>query len=243
MYPRGVIYDIFDPRRSGLRGEVRLHASRKVKLIYTFARGFGAGIIGFFVILLLFAFWPFVANEINYDLGRSSVAWDDSYINQVNAQNIALIQEEARNYGVDSYFSIVIPKIGAKANIIANVNADVQAEYDEALSRGVAHARGTYFPGQGRQIFLFAHSTNSIFNVKRYNAVFYLLDKLVVGDKIIVYFSDRRYVYKVSGTKIVAPNDTSFFNSWTGGEQLVLQTCYPPGTSWNRLLVFADVDK
>lgn len=243
MYPRGVIYHIFNPKKSGPHGTVYLHASKKVKAAYNLVRGVSAGLIGFVIISIIFTFGPLVKEEISYDLGLTKGGYTLSQTDTINAANTGKIQEEASKFGVSSYFSIVIPKINAKANIIANVDASNEKEYDQALSEGVAHAKGTYFPGQGKGIFLFAHSTNGSWNVARYNAVFYLLDKLQSGDQIVIYFADKRYIYKVSETKIVSPKDTSDFNYES--ETLVLQTCYPPGTSWNRLLVIAKpvVDK
>lgn len=232
MYPRGIIYDIYNPHKSGTCGSVNLHASFLVKAGYNLIRGVGAGLIGFVVIGILFTFGPLVKQEISYSLYKPSA------VDLVNAKNTSDIQKEAQDFGVNSYFSIVIPKIGAKANIIANVDMNSEKEYDAALMEGVAHAKGTYFPGQGKEIFLFAHSTNSPFNVRAYNAVFYLLDKMKVGDDVVMYFSDKRYVYRVGETRIVGPNDISFLNK-DDGETLILQTCYPPGTSWNRLLVLA----
>lgn len=239
MYPNGIIYHIYNPKKSGLHGEANLHAKLPVKILYTLGRGLGAGVIGFVVIALIFSFGPLIKDEISYRLGQSKINYD-TQIESASAENISSVQAETRNLGVNSYFSIVIPKIGAKANIVANVDPTNESEYDQALKEGVAHAKGTYFPGQGKTIFLFSHSTNSLFNVSRYNAIFYLLDKMSSGDKIVVYFSDKRYIYKVTKTKIVGPNDTSFLNGDTlSGETLILQTCYPPGTSLNRLLVFA----
>lgn len=241
MYPKGTIYYIFNPKKSGPHGSVSLHATLKIKVLYTLARGIGAGLVGFVVIAALFTFGPVIKNEISYDLYHPSQV---DLISQrqallINAANTSAIQKEAQNFGVNSYFSIVIPKIAAYANIIANVDPSNEVEYDKALMEGVAHAKGTYFPGQGKEIFLFAHSTNSLLNVSRYNAVFYLLNKLSVGDQIVIYFADTRYVYKVTETKIVDANNTSFLTNASKGELLVLQTCYPPGTSWNRLLVLA----
>lgn len=242
MFPRGTIYN---SHRSASHGEVYLHADLKTKVLYTIARGVGAGLVGFVIIAAIFTFGPLIKDEASYNLGLNKINLNlttDS--NKIDAENISKVQEEARSLGLNSYFSVVIPKIGAKANIVANVDAGNEVEYDKALSEGVAQAKGTYFPGQGKNIFLFAHSTNSPLNVAKYNAVFYLLDKLSSGDQIVVYFADKRYVYEVSSTKIVGPTDSSFLNDNSNGETLILQTCYPPGTSWNRLLVFAKpVDK
>src|SRR5258708_29642206 len=232
MYPKGLVYS---SKKSATHGEVFLHASLQIKILYTLARGVGAGLIGFIIIAALFTFGPLVKEEVSYDLYHGS---QGNQVDLINAKNTTMVQEEAQKFGVSSYFSIVIPKINAKANIIANVDAANEVEYDKALTEGVAHAKGTYFPGQGKEIFLFAHSTNGAWNVARYNAVFYLLDKLSAKDKIIIYFADKRYIYEVTDTKIVSANDTSYLNN-SARETLILQTCYPPGTSWNRLLVFA----
>lgn len=236
MFPSGTVYHF---QKKVSHGEVYLHAPLKTQLLYMLLRGIGSGLIGFVIITFIFTFGPAIKEEVSYRLGRNKL-YAPSQTELINAKNTSTIQQEAKYFGVDSYFSIVIPKIGAKANIIANVDAANEEEYNKALLEGVAHAKGTYFPNQGKTIFLFAHSTNGSWNISRYNAVFYLLDKLNVGDQVLIYFADKRYIYEVYDTKITTPEDTSFFTSNKNiGETLILQTCYPPGTSWNRLLIFA----
>ena len=139
----------------------------------------------------------------------------------------------------DPNFSIIVEKIGASAPVIPNVNAADKTTYDAALKRGVAHALGTSFPGQPGVSYLFAHSTDTIFNVPRFNAVFYLLKDLEVGDRVVVFFNGRRFDYIVTERKITEPADVSYFILKTEEQILVLQTCYPPGTTWKRLLVIA----
>jgi LPXTG-site transpeptidase (sortase) family protein len=240
MYPKGTIYK---QGVSASHGEINLHASLPKKILYNLIRGVASGVIGFTIISLLFIYGPIVKEEVSYDLGFTKIPSiqnnEADLLKLAEAKRIEAVRSEAASYGLNSYFSIMIPKIGAKAQIIANVDAGNKSEYEEALKEGVAHAKGTFFPGLGKTIFLFAHSTNSPFNVSRYNAIFYLLDKESVGDKIIIYFADKRYVYEVTETKIVGPNDTSYLSFESDSETLILQTCYPPGTSWNRLLVFA----
>ena len=123
--------------------------------------------------------------------------------------------------------------------MIPNVDAGNPTDYLKALTQGVAHAKGTYFPGQGKTIFLFSHSTDSPINIARYNAVFYLLRKLTPGDTIIIYFLGQEHDYVVTDKFVTAANDTSWLQDNGQGERLILQTCDPPGTSWNRLLVVA----
>lgn len=139
----------------------------------------------------------------------------------------------------DPNFSIIVEKIGADAPIIPNVDAGNKTAYDAALKRGVAHALGTSLPGKPGVTYLFAHSTDTIFNVPRYNAIFYLLNEMVAGDKIVIFFNGRRFDYRVTETKITEATDVSYFTMQTSEQILVLQTCYPPGTTWKRLLVIA----
>lgn len=139
----------------------------------------------------------------------------------------------------DPNFSIVIPKIGANAKIQPNIDASDQNVYLNALNKGVAHTLGTAFPGEGGHIFLFAHSTDYFWNVSTYNAIFYLLYKLEKNDEVNIFFKGQRYVYRVIGQEIVDPSQVQYLTRKTNREFLTLQTCWPPGTTLKRLLIFA----
>lgn len=139
----------------------------------------------------------------------------------------------------DPNFSIVIPKIGANARVIAGVDTSNEQIYSTALKEGVAQALGTAFPGEGGHIFLFAHSTDYWWNVSTYNAVFYLLGKLEKGDEINIFYKGERFVYRMIDSKIVDPSEVEYITRKTNKEFLTLQTCWPLGTTFKRLLVFA----
>lgn len=139
----------------------------------------------------------------------------------------------------DPEFSIVVPKIGANARIISNVDSSDEKVYLEDLNKGVAHALGTAFPGEGGHIFLFAHSTDYFWNVGTYNAIFYLLYKLENGDEVNIFYKNKRHVYKIIGRQIVDPSEVEYLTRKTNKEFLTLQTCWPPGTTLKRLIVFA----
>lgn len=134
-------------------------------------------------------------------------------------------------------FSISIPKINLKSKIIPEVDPNQEDQYKEALKKGVAQAKGSYLPGQGGPVFLFAHSTDSIFDISEYDAMFFGVKDLKVGDEIDLSFEGQKYHYLVTGNKVVSPNNlTDIKNSKS---DLILSTCFPPGTDWQRLLVFA----
>ncbi len=141
----------------------------------------------------------------------------------------------------DTEFAIVVPKLGANAKIFPNIDSTNQKEFLPVLQKGVAHAKGSVFPGQNGNVYLFAHSTDNFWDAGRYNAVFYLLKDLAVGDRIVVFFENIRHNYAVTETKIVEASDVSYLaQSQNRGEQaLILQTCWPPGTTWKRLIVIA----
>jgi sortase A len=141
----------------------------------------------------------------------------------------------------DTDFSILIPKIGASAKIFPNVDPSDPNQFLPILLKGVAHAAGSVFPGMNGNIYLFAHSTDNFWDVGRYNAVFYLLKDLTKGDEVVIFYKNQRYNYIVQKTQIVDPSDVSYLvnSQKQNKQQLILQTCWPPGTTFQRLLVFA----
>lgn len=140
---------------------------------------------------------------------------------------------------VSTKFGVVIEKINANAQVIENVDPTEEREYATALTQGVAHAKGTSYPGQNGNIYLFSHSVDAPWNIIRFNAIFYLLNKLEKGDSIVLFYQGRRYDYVIFDKTIAAPADTKFLTNKYEDSVLTLQTCDPPGTLLNRLVVRA----
>ncbi len=139
-------------------------------------------------------------------------------------------------------FGIVIPKILANVTVTPNVNPADANIYQTVLrqSGGVAHAAGSALPDEDGTVYIFGHSTDSNINVARFNAVFYLLRKLEPQDQILVYYQGQEYRYRVKYKKVVEPTDLSDITDVSSPRRLILQTCWPPGTTWKRLLVVAE---
>jgi LPXTG-site transpeptidase (sortase) family protein len=93
------------------------------------------------------------------------------------------------------------------------------------------------FLDQGRWDIISPTSTPTF--VRQFNAVFYLLHKMNIGDSIYIFHEGTRFDYMVYAKQIVDPKDTSFLRYTNPVETIVLQTCWPPGTTSERLLVFA----
>lgn len=134
---------------------------------------------------------------------------------------------------------IEIPKINVIAPINWNVNPFNEKEYREVLKSGIAHARGTSFPGASGTSYMFAHSSDLPWRITRYNVVFFRLVELEKGDKIVIWRDGKEFDYQVREKKIVWPSEIKYLTE-SSRTQLILQTCWPIGTAFQRLLVFAD---
>jgi len=200
----------------------------------------GSALIIFSILGFTLTYGPIIKTELNYRIvkllnrNNSSRGSFGDILVQTLAGNIDQIP--------DPNFSLIIPKINASSRVIPNVDPGNEAEYMAALKQGVAHAKGTYLPGGKGTVYLFAHSTDSPINIVRYNAVFYLLRELEAGDEVIVYFAGVKHRYSVTDKKIVEPTDTAYLmpENPLNKELLILQTCWPPGTRFKRLLIFAE---
>jgi len=195
------------------------------------------------ILLLLLIFTKPLILEINYQIKNfSGVSYlvSDPNMDTEQTNNDRLFFNEKAKYiePVDLNFGIVIPKIKANAKIFAEVSPFDSKGYLPVLKEGVAHAKGTGFPGGGRNIYLFAHSTDSFLNFRQYNAVFYLLGKLENGDEIDIFYKNSLFRYEVIEKKVVFPEAIHYLDS-DEEEILTLQTCYPPGTTLKRLIVRA----
>ncbi len=136
-------------------------------------------------------------------------------------------------------FFIEIPKLNLYEKVQANVNPNEVKEYQIALEEGVAHALNSGFPGENKLIYIFGHSTDGAWNVEAFNAVFYQIKDLVAGDQIILHLGEEKFVYQVSEQNVVKGNEINFVNDRQDQNILLLQTCWPPGTSWQRLFISA----
>jgi len=145
---------------------------------------------------------------------------------------------------VATKFGIVIEKIGVNAPIIQNVSVNDPKAYNDTLKRGVAHAIGTALPSDPRgNVYLFAHSSLNFWQLGQYATVFNLVRKLDDGDVIYVFYDEKRYEYSVINKQIYGGFDTYPLERRTIEPILTLQTCDPPGTTINRLVVTAKLIK
>jgi LPXTG-site transpeptidase (sortase) family protein len=137
-------------------------------------------------------------------------------------------------------YGIVIPKLFIQEQVVMNVDPNDKRLYMPALREGIAHAAGTSFPGDGGLGYYFAHSSGLDAPMHGGRAVFYLLGKLREGDEVRIYRAGEKFSYRVVKTEVVNAEDVAFLEEEREVEQIVLQTCWPIGTSSKRLLVTAE---
>lgn len=191
---------------------------------------------------------PTIQAELSYQLPRIALAVESLHQKPKQLPSSApvvfnpLIDAEGNVITpINTEFSLIVPKIGINAPVIPNVDPTDTGAYTGALLEGVAHASTSFFPNENGVVYLFSHSTNYEWFVQDLNAVFYLLKNLEQGDWIVLVYQGTEYTYKLTEKRVVSPTDVSYLSPIEGKKMLILQTCWPPGSTTERLLVFADL--
>ena len=196
----------------------------------------GIVLVAMSALIILLTYFPIIKEELKYQLS----AKNNNVPVLTGAQNTFEIKSVTGTIQpVDENFGIVIPKISANARVVPDVDPNNAKIYQQALTQGVAQAAGSANPDEPGNIFIFAHSGVDFYEALHYNAVFYLLDKLENNDKVYVFYKGRKISYKVSDKKVVASTDVKYFAGEQDKKTLTLMTCWPPGTTWQRLVVVA----
>jgi sortase A len=106
----------------------------------------------------------------------------------------------------------------------------VEGADDDTLDKGAGHIPHTAFPGHHGNAGVAAHRDTS------FRAL------VEPGDQIVITTPAGSYVYQVSGTEIVLPNDVRVLHR-TRNRSLTLVTCYPffyVGHAPKRFIVHAE---
>ncbi len=194
------------------------------------------------VVLVVLSVVPFVRDEVWYFLKQTkgqSYSLDDTgqkdsvFARYLSAKPVSL-EPASREFG------IVIEKLGVNAPIVPDVPVSDEKAYNEALKSGVAHAGSSDYPSrEPGNVYLFAHSSLNFWELGKYAQVFNLLRKLEVGDKIHIFYKDQDFVYRTVNKEISKGFNTYALTRPVIEPLLTLQTCDPPGTTFNRLVVTA----
>jgi LPXTG-site transpeptidase (sortase) family protein len=161
------------------------------------------------------------------------------YIRQLRGENVYIRHEAGEGGGLISQDrsdedsipevnTLIIPAVGIDVPI-------VEGQTDEALDRGAWRRPATGTPVQGGNTVITGHRFRYL---PPSNLTFYHLDKVQVGDAVIIYWDRERYEYEVDDVFVVGPEQVEI-ESNTAEPRLTLYTCTPLWTAKQRLVVVA----
>jgi sortase A len=119
-----------------------------------------------------------------------------------------------------------IPKIGVDMALYEGIRLST-------LDLGPGHWPGTAMPGEVGNVVVGGHRTSK-------HRVFRHIDELVAGDQIIFDDANGEHIYIVNRVEIVSPTDVWIINP-TDTPTATLFACHPPGSTRQRIVVFADL--
>lgn len=142
---------------------------------------------------------------------------------------------------------IIIPKIGKNIPLVNVEHHDASSSQEwhkifmKELEKWIIKYPGSANPWESGNSFIFWHSSNYPWAKWDYNEVFALLNELENGDEITVFFKQKKFVYVVTEKKVVKPGNVSSLWGEDTQKRMTLMTCWPLGTTLNRLLVITEL--
>lgn len=170
--------------------------------------------------------------------------------------SLSHIMKKTQENGIDLNINItpyenriVIPKIWKNIPLVDITQKTVDGIdelndiFMDELENGVIRYPGSGIPWENGNAFIFWHSSNFPWMQWEYNDVFSLLDHVVFDDEVVIYYGQEKYTYKIRTKNVISPGDVSVLKSDTdaGRSQITLMTCWPIGTTLNRLVLVWDL--
>lgn len=189
-----------------------------------------------FFVGLYFLVSPFLP-RIKYNLfdkGKVYLTYDTQIENLIKEQADKNSEKVVDNKkGIPEGRRLVIPSINVDLPILEGVD-------ESTLSYGVWWRPGTGDPIKGSNMVLTGHRLGYGFLPQEIQeqSSFYNLDKVKIGDYIIVYWDGKEYDYQISTEETVLPTEARIENP-TDEPQLTLYTCTPVGINSHRLVKYA----
>ena len=143
-----------------------------------------------------------------------------------SAQNKALYESGHTPEG-DALTRLVIPTLKVDTVVVEGTGAS-------ALRAGAGHYPNTPLPGEDGNVAIAGHRTT-------YGKPFANLDRMHVGEEIVLETPIGRHVYRVTREPFVVGNTDFTVIAQTPGRTLTLTTCHPKGSARQRLIIRAEI--
>jgi LPXTG-site transpeptidase (sortase) family protein len=221
-----------------------METQNKIKIFLKVIEDNKLSFIGIFTITftLSFAFLyvlGLIPNELRF-INQETYA--SAYDSSANASKTNIDSPSAIHLSSEERIprKIIINKTETVLNIQNPKNTNMET-LDSLLKNGVVHYPGSGDLSKGN-IFIFGHSTRlSVVNNQAYKA-FNDLNKVNIGDTVLVQSKNREYEYKINKKYVANQNDALVeFNS--PKKMLTLSTCDSFVSKESRLVVTAEYVK
>lgn len=188
--------------------------------------------------IIAFKFWEFTT----YNQNKTLISPDlNQQVSGVSIKNVddfpALISDNKREQTPPySEFYLSIPSINLeKAKVVVD---------DNNFDQNLGHLPGSPLPGEKGNAFISGHSSfPEFYRPGNYKAIFAHLPEIKKGAEIIVEAGGQVFRYQVMGLKTVDPKEVGVINPPDQvGRYLTLMTCVPPGFTFKRLIVLAQLE-
>jgi len=190
-----------------------------------------------FLGLFVFVFFGSIILLANFGLLPSSVevsANEQNLVNQAVSEKTNIVVSDVPELPT----KIEIQTINLSASIANPTTTDVEVLDQKLLSGAVRYPTSAKL-GETGNVVLFGHSSYlPIVNNQAYKT-FNGIQKLLVGDTIVVYSSDMAYTYQVRSVTKESANDATIPLS-VSGKILTLATCNSFAEKSDRFVVVAD---
>jgi sortase A len=165
-------------------------------------------------------------------VGSKQPSSHEKVINQTRPGSAPTSGTAPHNQGsiVKKEVTIDIPRIGVQVPV---VNRGVDTSGNLPIANGLVVTHYTFSGGAGAVGNYVAYGHDDI-----QGSVFQHLDALRVGDPIELVSGDRRYLYRVTASRIVAPTDVQVLES-TPTATMTLISCTPYMVDTQRIVVNA----
>ncbi len=193
-----------------------------------------------FLVIFVLVFAPSVGTLAHFDLLPTLAEAEGSANSLGSSTNqLAAISLNALSPALPELpTKIEIQKINLNATISNPETTNIEALDSDLLSGAVRYPTSARL-GENGNVVIFGHSSYLPIVGNQAYKTFDGIQKLVAGDTITVYSSDRAYVYQVESMKKESANDAVIPLSVTG-KVLTLSTCDSFSAKTDRFVVVAN---
>jgi sortase A len=147
-----------------------------------------------------------------------------------DAARLTAIAREAARYRLASHAgeamgTIDVPRLGLHHMIL------VDGTDEASLEKGPGIYRGDFLPGEHELVYVAGHRTTFL-------APFANINELRVGDPVTIAMPYGRFIYRITGARIVVATDLAVLQTHHH-EELILQACHPRFFATHRYLAYA----